>query len=209
MLTYTNTSLQFEANKLAWDSQREGARSAHIQRKSDAKTARPNTMLGIGTMLLLLLAFQVAQTVEAIGKSPKISKHICDPSTLSHPVLDGVTVTSLSVTLQSNYSTPSSDIFSPFSNLNFCEVNIHLTHFDASDDVLVRVWLPSARDDWNSRFQATGGGGFATSMGFVGLATAVVQGYAAVSTDGGHNEWSWTSMEWVLNSDRSIAGACG
>lgn len=99
---------------------------------------------------------------------------------------------------------PSSDSFPPFSNLNFCEVNIHLTHFDASDDVLARVWLPSARDDWNSRFQATGGGGFATSIGFVGLAPAILQGYAAVSTDGGHDEWSWTSLEWVLNSDRSI-----
>jgi hypothetical protein len=119
-------------------------------------------------------------------------------------VIDGAVVTSLSATLQTNYSTPSSDFFPSFTNRNFCEVNIHLTHADADDDVLVRVWLPSTRKDWNSRFRTTGGGGFATSLRFVGLAPVVLKGYAAVSTDGGHDEWSWTSLEWVLNTDPSI-----
>ncbi|KAF2628485.1 tannase and feruloyl esterase [Macroventuria anomochaeta] len=96
------------------------------------------------------------------------------------------------------------DILPPVTNLNFCEVNIHLTHSGADDDVLVRVWLPLKLNDWNSRFQVTGGGGFATSMAFVGLAPAIQQGYAAVSTDGGHDEFSWTSLEWVLNPDRTI-----
>lgn len=41
-------------------------------------------------------------------------------------------------------------------------------------------------------------------MGFVGLAPALQQGYAAVSTDGGHDEFSWTSLDWVLKPDRTV-----
>lgn len=41
-------------------------------------------------------------------------------------------------------------------------------------------------------------------MGFIGLAPALQQGYAAVSTDGGYDEFSWTSPDWLLNPDRTI-----
>lgn len=97
----------------------------------------------------------------------------CDSSHLSYRAVDGAMIISPSATLQINYSTPSWEIFPSFTNLNFCEVNIHLTHADADGEVLVRFWLPSTRDDWNKRFQASGGGGFAMSLGFLGLAPAV------------------------------------
>lgn len=129
---------------------------------------------------------------------------VCNPSGFSTPVLEGVTILSFSATTQNNYSTPPLDVLPPISNLNFCEVNIHLTHSATNDDVLVRIWLPLDRDAWNGRFQVTGGGGFATSMGFVGLAPALQQGYAAVSTDGGHDEFSWTSLDWLLDTDRTV-----
>ncbi|KAF3047164.1 hypothetical protein E8E12_011519 [Didymella heteroderae] len=115
------------------------------------------------------------------GKPLAPSKPTCD-SFLSYLVVDGATLTSFSATLQTNYSMPSSYIFPFFVNLNFCAVNVYLTHANAVDDVLVRVLLPSTREDWELRFQATGGGCFATIMGFVGLAPAVPQSYAAVST---------------------------
>lgn len=164
-------------------------------------------MLGIGT-LLLQLVLQEAHAEDKVEPPPQrpitAPDPICDPSRFSNPILDGATILSLSATPQNDYSTPPLDTLPPVTNLNFCEVNIHLTHSDAGDDVLVRIWLPTTRNDWNSRFQVTGGGGFATSMGFVGLAPAIRQGYAAVSTDGGHDEFSWTSLEWLLNPDGTI-----
>lgn len=160
-------------------------------------------MLAYSTPLLLSTVIATA-AVDVAGDSLAASKFGCDSSYFSYSTVDGATMTSLSAALQTKYLTPSSDIFPSFTNLNFCEVNIHITHADADDDVLVRAWLPSPRDDWNKRFQATGGGGFATSLGFLGLAPAVRQGYAAVSTDGGHDEWSCTSLKWLFNTDRSI-----
>lgn len=164
-------------------------------------------MLRVGTLLLFILLHlaHAAKDAEPSAQRPFASKDVvCDPSTFSIPDLDGVNMLSISATPQKDYSTPSLDILPPIKHLNFCEVNVHLTHYGAADDVLVRIWLPIDRKGWTGRLQITGGGGFATSMGFVGLAPALEQGYAAVSTDGGHDEFSWTSLDWVLNSDRSI-----
>lgn len=46
------------------------------------------------------------------------------------------------------------------------------------------VWLPV--DRWNGKFQGVGGGGFAGTISYAALGTALRQGYATVSTDTGH-----------------------
>ena len=46
------------------------------------------------------------------------------------------------------------------------------------------VWLPT--EDWNGRFQAVGNGGWAGSINYRDLATALQAGYATASTDTGH-----------------------
>ncbi|KAJ4987651.1 feruloyl esterase b [Stagonosporopsis vannaccii] len=163
-------------------------------------------MLGVGTLLHHML-LHGAHAEENIGSNqqPLASLgSVCDVSTFSLPTLEGVKLLSLSATPQKDYSTPILDILPPITDLNFCEVNIHLTHTGVDDDVLVRIWLPIDRKDWTGRLQVTGGGGFATSMGFVGLAPALKQGYVAVSTDGGHDEFSWTSLDWALGFDRTV-----
>jgi hypothetical protein len=150
-------------------------------------------MLFFGSILLVVL----------LGNYFKKQLHIkslalvYDPSAFSVPAIHGVTLLSLSASAQKNYSKPPT-------NLKFCEVTIHLTHEGTNDDVLVHVWLPLDCTAWNGRLQVTGGGGFATSKGFVGLAPAIQQGYAAVSTDRGHDEFSWTSLDWLLNADRTV-----
>ncbi|KAH7085441.1 feruloyl esterase B precursor [Paraphoma chrysanthemicola] len=158
-------------------------------------------MLSTKFLLPLLVLPGVRTEGEAI---PKSTTNNCNAEKFTKPIFDGAEILSLSATLQTNYTTPASEILPPVTDLRFCEVNIHVRHHGANDDVLIRVWLPSERKDWNGRFQATGGGGFATSLGFVGLAPALKQGYAAVSTDGGHDEWSWLSLEWLMKPDRTI-----
>jgi feruloyl esterase len=46
------------------------------------------------------------------------------------------------------------------------------------------VWLPT--ENWNGRFQAVGNGGWAGSINYRELATALQSGYATASTDTGH-----------------------
>lgn len=69
--------------------------------------------------------------------------------------------------------------------LDFCQVKVHITHRGTNDKVLIEAWLPLNHDDWNERFQATGGAGFETGMFGGHLGSAVRDGWAAVSTDGG------------------------
>jgi feruloyl esterase len=65
----------------------------------------------------------------------------------------------------------------------FCRVAATLTP-SIDSDIKVEIWLPSSR--WNGKFQAVGNGGWAGSISYPALASAVAAGYATVSTDTGH-----------------------
>ncbi len=104
-------------------------------------------MIGVGIVLLQLLLQAVRaekRNKRSAAQEPIASPDpICDPTIFSIAFLDGVTVLSLSATPHRDYSTSPLEIVPSIPDLNFCEVNIHLTHANADDDVLVRVWLPS------------------------------------------------------------------
>jgi len=51
--------------------------------------------------------------------------------------------------------------------------------------IAIEVWMPPA-DRWNRKFLGTDNGGFAGSIGFSQMASAVSSGYATVGTDTGH-----------------------
>ncbi len=51
-------------------------------------------------------------------------------------------------------------------------------------DIRFEVWLPTS--GWKEKFQGVGNGGFAGSINYGGLATALRRGYATASTDTGH-----------------------
>lgn len=54
-----------------------------------------------------------------------------------------------------------------------------------SPAIRFEVWLPEAAQ-WNGRFQAVGGGGFAGVISYGAMAPALQAGYATASTDTGH-----------------------
>jgi hypothetical protein len=68
-------------------------------------------------------------------------------------------------------------------------------------DIRFEVWLPAS--GWNGKFQGIGNGGFAGSIGFAGLADAVRHGYAAASTDTGH-EARDTDANWALRHPEKV-----
>jgi feruloyl esterase len=72
----------------------------------------------------------------------------------------------------------------PFAKLgSFCRVALTLKP-GAQSDIKAEVWLPSA--GWNGKLQVVGNGGFAGTISYPAMATALAAGYAAASTDTGH-----------------------
>jgi tannase/feruloyl esterase len=72
----------------------------------------------------------------------------------------------------------------PFASLAaFCRVRATLTP-SSDSDVKAEVWLPAA--NWNGKYQAVGGGGWAGTISYPAMASAVRAGYATASTDTGH-----------------------
>jgi len=71
----------------------------------------------------------------------------------------------------------------------------------SDSDIRFETWLPAA--GWNGKFQGIGNGGFAGSITFAGLAEAVRHGYAAASTDTGHQAGG-TNAEWALGHPEKI-----
>jgi len=73
---------------------------------------------------------------------------------------------------------------SPYGSLPaFCRVAITLRPGPKSD-VKAEVWMPAS--GWNGKLQVVGNGGFAGTIGYRALATALASGFAAASTDTGH-----------------------
>lgn len=81
-----------------------------------------------------------------------------------------------------------------------CRVELQLTPSDDSD-IRAEVWMPL--ENWNGRFQGIGNGGFAGSIETMSLMVALQRGYAAASTDTGHDaggedgEWAYRHPEKV------------
>jgi len=76
----------------------------------------------------------------------------------------------------------------------FCRVQGVLTP-TADSHIEFEVWLPSS--GWNGKYLGVGNGGFAGSIGYTALADAVANGYAASSTDTGHQAGG-TDGAWAL-----------
>ena len=65
----------------------------------------------------------------------------------------------------------------------FCRVTASLRP-TADSDIRIEVWLPAA--GWNGKLQSVGNGGWAGTVPYSALGTALASGYAAAGTDTGH-----------------------
>ncbi|KAJ4352747.1 hypothetical protein N0V95_003965 [Ascochyta clinopodiicola] len=169
---------------------------------------------------LLQLSFWAAVSTLATAEetsNSELSSPQCASSTfetgLQKSAAEGIEILSITASPQHDFTSIRGSSWQPALNgLSFCQVKVHLTHQGTNDRVLVEAWLPLTHNDWNGRFQATGGGGFETGMFGAHLGRAVLDGWAAVSTDGGsgsdtfsqHEDISWAlkgkdgSLDWNL-----------
>jgi hypothetical protein len=91
-----------------------------------------------------------------------------------------------------------------------CRVNATSTHPPTGDRVTIEIWLPV--DNYNGRFQGTGGGGFSGGSP-ASLPAPLRAGYAAGSTDTGHVGGSGSfaldangRFAWILMRDNAYLG---
>lgn len=97
----------------------------------------------------------------------------------------------------STFEVPTGDIAYPTSPTQLralCAVQINVTSSPTSA-FSFGLFLPT---DWNSRFLAVGNGGFAGGINWLDMAAGVGYGFAAMSTDTGHNSTSG-DITWALN----------
>ncbi len=73
----------------------------------------------------------------------------------------------------------------------FCRVSATLKP-SSDSDIKIELWMPAS--GWNGKFVVPGNGGFAGAIAPAGLATALRSGYAAATTDTGHEGGSGSFM---------------
>lgn len=120
----------------------------------------------------------------------------CTKEAFRTPTVEGGSILSIAAqTIPSFGSTPGNDI---------CFVNVTLTHPGTGDGVNNYYTLPL--NNYNGRFQGVGGAGWVSGNPF-GLATANAAGYAAGTTDAGH-ELSIPAVQdassWALLSPGNV-----
>ncbi|NWF84353.1 MAG: tannase/feruloyl esterase family alpha/beta hydrolase, partial [Bryobacteraceae bacterium] len=71
----------------------------------------------------------------------------------------------------------------------------------SDSEIRFETWMPLT--GWNSKFQGIGNGGFAGSITYAGLADAVRNGYAAASTDTGH-QGGGTDAGWAMGHPEKV-----
>jgi hypothetical protein len=84
--------------------------------------------------------------------------------------------------------------------LDFCNVSVITSHPGWDDQINTQVWLPL--ENWNGRMHMTGGSGLTTGLIPTAMTGALDDGYASVSTDGGHAVDG--NGSWILASPGNV-----
>jgi pimeloyl-ACP methyl ester carboxylesterase len=134
----------------------------------------------------------------------------CSPAFIEKPNLPGASILDIQAQEAHNFSATS---LGPGTNeggrytISFCNITVTHTHPGWNDTIYTQVWLPLR--EWNGRFQALGGGGYATGFGETYLTYAVARGFASASTYGGvpvanGKDTMPTDLSWALSSKNNV-----
>lgn len=159
---------------------------------SDPSTAELNNMSPPWIISLILATFPVHALQKTRSRCHIISETFKTVSELKILEVTGAEIHNHTVSPLSPYLPADAPRV-----INFCNLTVATSH--GTDIVWQYIWLPL--EDWNGRFVAAGGGGYAAGD-ISQLPPLVAQGYAAGTSDGGltlNNTISASSALWVLD----------
>lgn len=153
----------------------------------------------------------------------------CQPDSIVFPKLAGAEFLAVEAHAVVNYSIPGPQAFAIVKDYpsgtppqTFCNITVTHTHPGQHDRIHTYLWLPLplplpdggiggsdaatvAGVPWNGVMMSVGGGGFQTGLAAWSHAGAVSEGYAAVSTDGGHTMENFGDPSaWALVSEGNV-----
>src|SRR5262245_15863006 len=132
------------------------------------------TVIGGSSAILVLLMLM-------IDGHPLNAATSCE--SLSSLALPNTSITLAQMVPAGGFSLPGQAV-QQFSQLPaFCRVAATLTP-SSDSEIKIEVWLPAQA--WNGKFQAVGNGGWAGTISYGAMASALQEGYATASTDTGH-----------------------
>ncbi|HBY94421.1 MAG TPA: hypothetical protein DEP84_10745 [Chloroflexi bacterium] len=151
---------------------------------------RYRRILMLAAILLLVVAALAQPSVAAQRVAPPFA---CENLTSLN--LPDTTVTEAVRVTAGSYDPPGPTLL--ISGLPaFCRV-----HLVVAPQINIEVWMPI--ETWNGRFQGVGGGGFAGSISYSALGSAVRSRYATASTDTGHTG-SAVDGSWALDANGNL-----
>jgi len=147
--------------------------------KTFSCAARP-----IGALLTTAVLVVAARPAHASASCESLATMTASPGGAALQVTLATPVAAGSFTPQAGVPDGPPGAANPYAGLPpFCRVAMTLRPGPKSD-VKAEVWLPVS--GWNGKLQVVGNGGFAGTVGYRAMATALANGYAAASTDTGH-----------------------
>jgi feruloyl esterase len=150
-------------------------------------------ILAAGSCAVLLATLVQGQTLNAAAS--------CE--SLSSLTLANTTITLAQTVPAGEFSLPTTGaaLARRFGNLPaLCRVAATLKP-SSDSDIKIEVWLPTS--GWNGKFQGVGNGGFAGSISYGAMVTALNRGYATASTDTGH-VGSGVDGSWALGHPERV-----
>jgi feruloyl esterase len=129
----------------------------------------------------------------------------CTAETFSSIDLPNIKISSVDVTSRKVSWPSTSDLLNVYrvpknGTVAVCQLTVNYTHHGWNDNVT--TWISLPLDSWNGRFAGMGGGGYTTGQ-LTHNSQAAFEGFASVSTDGGHGQ-SATTESWALAGEGNV-----
>ncbi|KAL6706121.1 hypothetical protein ACN47E_006037 [Coniothyrium glycines] len=160
-------------------------------------------------MLAMIYQIQLASIALLNLSGLSLGQQICSPSTFGNLTLFGGKILQIQAQqhrgLAAEVGPEQNHYAKNITGLEVCEIVVTYTHPGYNDEINTAIWLPPA-EQWSGRLLGAGGGGFvAGAESNATLIWAASEGFAVVSTDGGHAAEDAMNMEkWAFLSSGNV-----
>jgi feruloyl esterase len=157
--------------------------------------------------LLKMLSSFLYLALAQLGVAAAVTNNTksCTAETFSSIDLPNIKISSVDVTSRKVSWPSTSDLLNVYrvpknGTVAVCQLTVNYTHHGWNDNVT--TWISLPLDSWNGRFAGMGGGGYTTGQ-LTHNSQAAFEGFASVSTDGGHGQ-SATTESWALAGEGNV-----